>query len=107
MSYAIIETSGGQRRVSEGDEITIDLHEGGEAQAGSTITFEHVLLVGGDTAKIGTPYVEGASVTAEVMEPMVKGEKIHIIKYRPKKGYRRKTGHRQRYTQGKITGIKG
>jgi large subunit ribosomal protein L21 len=107
--YAIIEESGGQRKVTEGEEILIDLHEGGEAEAGSTVTFDRVLVVGpvGGDAKIGLPYVEGASVTAEVLEPEVAGDKMYIYKFKPKTGYRRKTGHRQRYTRVRITGIQG
>ncbi len=108
--YAIIEESGGQRKVCEGDEILIDLYQSGEADAGSAIEFDKVLLVGDESdagkAKIGRPYVEGASVAGEIIEPLVKGEKIHIYKFKAKKGYKRKTGHRQRYTAVKITSIK-
>jgi len=107
--YAIIEESGGQRKVTEGEEILIDLYKGGEAAAGEAISFDKVLIVGaaGGEAKIGQPYVRGASVSAEVVEPMVGGEKLYIHKFKPKTGYRRKTGHRQRYTKVKITGITG
>ncbi|MFG0282986.1 MAG: 50S ribosomal protein L21 [Phycisphaerales bacterium JB039] len=107
--YAIIEESGGQRIVAEGEEILVDLIKGGEAGAGAAITFDKVLVVGapGASAKIGSPYVAGASVTGEIVEPVVMGEKIVIQKIRPKKGYRRKTGHRQRYTKVRITGVKG
>lgn len=107
--YAIIEESGGQRKVTEGEEILIDLYKGGEAATGEAITFDKVLVVGpvGGEAKIGRPYVAGASVTAEVVEPLFKGEKVFIHKFKPKTGYRRKTGHRQRYTRVKITGIAG
>lgn len=107
--YAIIEESGGQRKVVEGDEILIDLYESGEADQGASITFDKVLVVGpeGGDAKVGTPYVAGASVSAEVIEPVVKGEKLHIYKFKPKTGYRRKTGHRQRYTAVRVTGITG
>ena len=109
--YAIIEESGGQRKVTEGEEILIDLYGSGEADKGSSITFDKVLLVGDESdasaSKIGQPYVAGASVAAEIIEPLVKGEKLHIYKFKPKKGYKRKTGHRQRYTAIKITGITG
>jgi len=107
--YAIIEESGGQRRVAEGDEILIDLVDGGEKPAGETITFDKVLVIGdeGGSATIGQPYVDGASVTAEVSDGLVKGEKLYIHKFRPKKGYKRKTGHRQRYTLVKVTGLNG
>lgn len=104
--YAIIEESGGQRKVMQGEEILIDLEI--ESAPGQTITFDKVLVVGepGGQAAIGQPYVKGASVTAEVLETVVMGQKIHIFKYKPKKGYKRKTGHRQRYTRVKVTAIK-
>ena len=107
--YAIIEESGGQRIVGEGEEILVDLIKGGEATTGEAMTFDRVLLLGtpGADAKIGAPYVKGASVAGEIIEPVVMGEKIVIQKIRPKKGYRRKTGHRQRYTKVRITGVKG
>lgn len=106
--YAIIEESGGQRKVVAGDEVLIDLHEHGDAAVGSTVTFTKVLVVGreGDGAStIGQPYVKGASVKAEVLDSEVMGEKVHIYKFRPKKGYKRKTGHRQRYTRVRVTAI--
>ncbi|MBK7406218.1 MAG: 50S ribosomal protein L21 [Phycisphaerales bacterium] len=107
--YAIIEESGGQRKVTQGEEILIDLYKGGEGATGEAITFDKVLIVGpeGGAAKVGTPYVAGATVSAEVVEPSVLGEKLNIHKFKPKTGYRRKTGHRQRYTRVKITGIVG
>ena len=107
--YAIIEEGGGQRRVSADETLLIDLVGGGERKTGDTLTFDKVLVVGdaGGSAKIGTPYVSGASVKAEIIDPVVKGEKLYIYKFKPKTGYRRKTGHRQRYTAVKITGITG
>lgn len=107
--YAIIEESGGQRRVGEGEEILVDLVKGGDAAPGEAITFDKVLVVGatGEAAKIGAPYVAGASVTGEIVEPVVMGEKLYIQKIRPKKNARRKTGHRQRYTSVRITGVSG
>ena len=108
--YAIIEESGSQRRVVQNDEIYIDLYQSGEAETGATITFDKVLLVGepgGDasSAKIGTPYVAGATVTAEILVPLHKGDKLDIHKFRAKKGYKRKTGHRQRFTKVRVTAI--
>jgi large subunit ribosomal protein L21 len=107
--YAIIEEGGGQRKVSQDQELVIDLVGHGEVKPGDTVTFDRVLLVssGEGSAKIGTPYVAGASVTAQVIDPLVKGEKIDIHKFKPKDGYRRKTGHRQTYTHVKITSVKG
>jgi len=105
--YAIIEDSGTQIRVSSGDVIDIDLRDLGKSK--KTLTFDRVLLVGGggadETATIGTPYVDGASVRAEVLDE-VKARKIDVIKYKRRKGYRRKQGHRQRYLRVKIKDIK-
>lgn len=105
--YAIIEESGGQRHVEDGEEILIDLLDAGGVRAGDPVSFDKVLVVGevGGAAKIGRPYVQGAKVTAEVVEPVVMGDKIYIHKFGEKKGYRKKTGHRQRYTAVKITAI--
>lgn len=107
--YAIIEESGSQRRVSAGDSIYVDLLSEGQSKVGDTVTFDKVLLVGeaGGSARIGRPYVSGVTVTAEVVEPLVKGDKIVIWKHRPKKTFRKKQGHRQPYTQIKITAITG
>lgn len=107
--YAIIEESGGQRKVTQGETVWVDLLNGGESKAGDSVTFDKVLVVGdvGGGAKFGQPYVSGAAVTAEIVEPIVQGEKLYIFKFRPKKGHSRKTGHRQRYTSVKITSIKG
>lgn len=107
--YAIIEESGGQRKVGQDEEILIDLYKSGEASKGDAITFDKVLVIGdaGGSAKVGTPFVGGATVTGEIVDPVVKGEKLDIYKIRAKKGYRRKTGHRQRYTLVKVTGLNG
>lgn len=109
--YAIIEESGGQRKVHAGDEFIIDLHQHGDAAAGTTITFDRVLVLsepsGDAAAKIGQPYVAGASVTVEITDPMLKGDKIYIYKFKPKTGFRRKTGHRQRFTAVRVTAING
>lgn len=108
--YAIIEDSGAQRKVVDGEEILIDLVSGGDVEVGAVLTFDRVLLLGGRDGggvSIGQPYLPGATVAAEVLEPVVMGEKLEIHKFRAKKGYRRHTGHRQRYTKVKVTGIKG
>jgi large subunit ribosomal protein L21 len=108
--YAIIEESGGQRKVESGDVILIDLIDAGAAAPGKQISFDKVLLLGGGTgsaAKVGTPYVTGASVSAEVVEGVVQGDKLRIQYFQAKKNSRRRTGHRQRYTRVKITGING
>jgi large subunit ribosomal protein L21 len=105
--YAIIEESGSQRSVREGDLVLVDLLDGGQAEAGQAVNFEKVLLVGRDGADstIGRPYIPGASVAGEVVEPVVMGEKLVIQKFRPKTTYRKRTGHRQRYTRVRITAI--
>ena len=106
--YAVIEDSGTQIRVAPGDVIDIDLRDLGAKK--KKIKFDRVLVVGDDqgdsAAAIGTPYVDGASVTAEVLEE-IKGHKIDVIKFKRRKGYRRKTGHRQRYLRIKIQKIDG
>ncbi|MGD9688459.1 MAG: 50S ribosomal protein L21 [Phycisphaerales bacterium] len=108
--YAIIAEGGGQRLVRKDDVILIDLIEGGAAPSGKTITFDKVLCIGagdGTPAKVGAPYVAGAKVTGEIVEggSEFKGEKVFIIKFRRRKRYSRRTGHRQRYTKVKITAI--
>jgi large subunit ribosomal protein L21 len=107
--YAIIEESGGQRKVEQGESILIDLVENGKAKPGTSIKVDRVLVVGepGGEAKLGTPYVAGASVTLEVTEPEVMGDKLYIYKFKPKKGFDKKTGHRQRYTGAVVKAIKG
>ncbi|GMV26228.1 MAG: 50S ribosomal protein L21 [Phycisphaerae bacterium] len=107
--YAIIEDSGSQRKVAQGDQILVDLLNAGEVKPGDAVTFDKVLVVGelGGGAKIGQPYVAGASVTAEVVDPLVKGEKIDVWKFREKKAWQRKQGHRQKYTMVKVTAING
>ena len=107
--YAIIDESGAQRTVAQGDEFLVDLIGEGRAQVGQAVTFDRVLVVGetGGAAKVGRPYVPGATVTAEVVEPLVLGEKLDIHKFRPKKAYKKKTGHRQQYTLVKVSAITG
>jgi len=100
--YAIIATGGKQYRVAVGDVINVERLD---AEVGSTITIDSVLMIGGDgTTQIGTPVVEGAAVSADVVDAM-RGEKIVVFKYKPKKRYRRRTGHRQSLTRLAITGI--
>lgn len=107
--YAIIEDSGAQRSVRKDEIVLVDLLDEGQAKAGQKVSFSKVLLVGkGDgKASVGRPYVAGASVSGEVVEPVVMGEKLHIQKFRTKKAFKKKTGHRQRYTSVKITAIAG
>ncbi len=99
--YAIIATGGKQYRVSEGDVIYIEKID---AQVDSTVSFD-VLLMGNDgDVKIGMPVVEGVKVEGKVVG-QIRGEKIVVYKYKSKKNYRRKQGHRQPYTKVEITKI--
>ena len=100
--YAVIETGGKQYRVQEGDVITIEKLV---VEAGDKVEFDKVLVIGeGAEIKIGAPYVDGAKVFANVVENG-KGKKVIIYKYKSKKDYRKKQGHRQPYTMVEITGI--
>ena len=93
--YAIIETGGKQIKVEVGSKIYVEKLD---VETGSVYTFDKVLLVSDDnSAKVGTPYVAGASVTAKV-EKQGKEKKILVFKYKSKANYRRKQGHRQPYT---------
>ena len=99
--YAIIETGGKQIKVQAGDKIFVEKLDVNE---GETVVFDKVLLVGGSSVKVGTPYVQGTSVTAHV-EKNGKAKKIIVFKYKSKNNYRRKQGHRQPYTRVIIDSI--
>ena len=100
--YAVIESGGKQHRVVEGETLKLEKIE---AATGDTIEFDRVLMVGGgDTVKIGTPVVAGGKVTAEVMA-QGRHKKVKIVKFNRRKHYRKETGHRQWFTEVKITGI--
>src|SRR5450432_688671 len=100
--YAIIEDSGTQFKVTSGDRIKIDRKVNDDEK---NVTFDRVLLVAGEgSPKLGSPLIGGATVTAEVIGA-IKGPKLDIQKYKRRKGYHRKIGHRQKYTEVKITGI--
>ncbi|MBP3391230.1 MAG: 50S ribosomal protein L21 [Clostridia bacterium] len=100
--YAIIATGGKQYKVEEGSVLFIEKLE---AEVDATVTFDKVLAVSADDAMtFGAPYVEGATVTAKVVKHG-KGEKIRIIKHKAKKGYRKRQGHRQPFTQVSIEKI--
>ncbi|MBQ1396369.1 MAG: 50S ribosomal protein L21 [Eubacterium sp.] len=102
--YAIIETGGKQYRVTEGDVICVEKLA---ANAGETVELDKVLVLGeGEDLKVGTPYVEGAKVFGEVVENG-KGKKVVVFKYKSKKDYRKKQGHRQPYTMIKIASLNG
>ena len=102
--YAVIEDSGQQFRVSEGDVLQIDLRDIEEDV--STLVFDRILLVSnGDDIKVGTPLVDGATVEADILNRELKGKKLHVYKMRRRKNSRKKIGHRQRYVKVKITKI--
>ena len=100
--YAVIVTGGKQYRVAPGETIRVEKLE---VEPGSTLELDEVLLVAdGESVKIGAPRIAGARVTATVLK-QGRGEKLIIYKYRRRKGYRRKTGHRQPFTALQITAI--
>ena len=102
--YAVIRTGGKQYRVSQGDTLRIETLD---ANAGDSIEFDQVLMVGeGESVKIGTPLVEGSKVTATV-KAHGRGDKVEIIKFRRRKHHMKRMGHRQNFTEVEITGISG
>ena len=102
--YAVIESGGKQHRVMKGEILQLEKLKAG---AGDEVTFDRILMVGeGQSVKIGTPYVEGGRVTAEVLK-QGRGSKIKIVKFNRRKHFHKTQGHRQSFTEVKITGIKG
>ncbi|HJL18743.1 MAG TPA: 50S ribosomal protein L21 [Sandaracinaceae bacterium LLY-WYZ-13_1] len=99
--YAVIKTGGKQYRVSEGDRIRVEKLPG---DVGSEISFDEVLMVGGDEVSVGLPTVDGASVKAKIVA-QDRAKKVVVFKFKRRKGYRRKYGHRQPYTEVQITGV--
>jgi len=99
--YAIIRDRGMQYRVEKGQVLQVALMD---AEPGSQVELDEVLMIGGDQAQVGTPLVAGAKVVAKVLGD-IKGDKIIVFKYKNKKRYRRRTGHRQKYTSIAISDI--
>ena len=99
--YAIIKTGGKQYKVTEGDVIRVEKLECAE---GDQITFDQVLMIGGDETVIGSPVIEGAAVKATVTANG-KADKVIVYKYKRKTGYHKKNGHRQQYTKVQIDSI--
>ncbi|SIS63681.1 50S ribosomal protein L21 [Alicyclobacillus vulcanalis] len=100
--YAIVETGGKQLKVRQGDTIVVEKLDG---EAGSEIVLDKVLLVQNDgQVQVGSPYVQGAKVIAKVVEHG-RGKKIVVFKYKPKKNYHKKQGHRQPYTKLTVESI--
>ena len=105
--YAVLDDRNQQYRVAQGDKIKIHLRS--DANEGDTLTFDKVCAVGGEgdnAGKVGTPFVDGASVTAKVLGD-TKGEKLVVFRFKRRKNVRVKNGHRQRYTNIEITAING
>ncbi len=97
--YAIVEIKGQQFKAEEGKYLYVH-HLGDEVKQGEAISFDKVLLVDADgTVKVGAPTVEGAEVKCEVLEPLVKGDKVLVFKKKRRKGYRRLNGHRQQFSK--------
>ncbi len=99
--YAVIKTGGKQYRVSVGDQIRVEKLAG---DVGTELTFDEVLMLGGDKVAVGKPTVDGASVKAKIVA-QDRAKKIIVFKYKRRKNYRRKHGHRQPYTELEITGL--
>ena len=99
--YAVVKTGGKQYRVSEGDRVRVEKLPG---SVGDTVELDEVLMLGGDKVSVGAPPVSGAKVQAEIVA-QGRGRKIIVFKIRRRKSYRRKAGHRQPYTELKVTGI--
>ncbi|MHA6259315.1 50S ribosomal protein L21 [Sporosarcina sp. CAU 1771] len=99
--YAIIETGGKQIKVEKGQEVYIEKLAN---EVDEVVTFDKVLFVGGDDVKVGAPFVEGATVTAKVVQ-QGRAKKITVYKYKRRKNYHRKLGHRQPFTKVVIDGI--
>ena len=103
--YAIVEIKGQQFKAEEGKYLYVH-HLGDEVKAGDAVEFEKVLLLDADgDVKIGVPAVEGAKVSCEVLEPLVKGDKVLVFKKKRRKGYRRLNGHRQQFTKVLVKNI--
>lgn len=99
--YAVIKTGGKQYRVSEGSRLRVEKLPG---DVGHKLEFSEVLMLGGENLAIGKPFIAGAKVTAEIVG-QARDKKVIIFKIRRRKRYRRKAGHRQPFTELKITGV--
>jgi len=102
--YAVIKTGGKQYRVTEGETLKVEKLD---VEEGASVEFDQVLMIAdGDQVQVGAPYVEGARVTATV-KSQGRGPKVLIVKFRRRKHYRKTQGHRQSYTELRISGISG
>ncbi len=98
--YVIVEIQGQQFKVEEGKKLFV--HHIKDVEAGATVEFEKVLLVDNGTITVGAPTVEGAKVVAEVVCPLVKGDKVLVFHKRRRKGYRKLNGHREQFTEIRV-----
>lgn len=110
VGYAVIEVGGKQHRVSVGEKLMVDLQA--DKKVGDHVEVKNVLMVGGDSYKVGKPFVDGAKVLCTVTDmgnegEGVKGDKVRVFKKKRRKGYTKTIGHRQRYTELTINDIKG
>ena len=102
--FAVFQSGGKQHRVTEGDVVQLEKIQG---EPGEEVVFDQVLMVGnGDDVNVGAPYIEGGQVKAEVLRTD-RGKKIRVIKFKRRKHHMKRTGHRQWFTEVKITGISG
>jgi large subunit ribosomal protein L21 len=101
--YAVIKTGGKQYRVEKGDKLRVEKLAG---NVGDAVTFDQVLLLAGEAMKLGKPLVSGAKVEAKIVDQGL-GKKLVVFKFRRRKNYRRKNGHRQPFTALEITNIVG
>jgi len=102
--YAIVEIQGQQFKAEQGKKLFV--HHIKDAEAGKTVEFDKVLLVDADGAvKVGAPTVEGAKVVCEVVEPLVKGDKVIVFKMKRRKDSRSRNGHREQFTQLEIKSV--
>ena len=100
--YAVIKTGGKQHKVSPGDIVSVEKIKGSK---GETVLFDEVLIVSGEgNVRIGTPFLKGAHVAGEIID-QVKAAKLNVFKMKRRKGFKKKTGHRQKLTRMKITEI--
>jgi len=99
--YAVIKTGGKQYRVSEGDVLRVEKLPG---DVGASIDLDEVLMLGGDSMKIGTPTISGAKVSAQIVA-QDRSKKVIVFKKKRRKNYRRKYGHRQPFTELRITAV--
>ena len=102
--YAIVEINGQQFKTQQGQKLFVNRIK--DAEQGQTVAFDKVLLIDNEgTVTVGAPTVEGAKIVAEVVNPLVKGDKVIVFKMKRRKDYRKKNGHRQQYTQIEVKSV--